>query len=73
MPLVELERSGVVESVHTGHLIVLDAEGAVRFSAGKPEQPELALGTASHSGSVLHRELIAAGTATSAPATAHPA
>jgi len=85
VPLVELERSGVVESVHTGHLIVLDAEGAVRFSAGTPEQPvfarsslkplqavgmlrsgltlappELALGTASHSGSVLHRELIAA-------------
>lgn len=75
----------MVESVHTGHLIVLDAAGDVRFSAGSPEQPvfarsslkpfqatgmlrsgltlappELALGTASHSGSALHRELIAA-------------
>ena len=36
--LVEVERSGVVESVHTGHVVVLDAEGRIRFSAGQPEQ-----------------------------------
>lgn len=85
VPLIEIERSGVVESLHTGHLVVLDAAGEIRFSAGTPEQPifarsslkpfqavgmlrsglrlappELALGTASHSGSTLHRELIAA-------------
>ncbi len=39
VPLVELERSGVVESVHTGHLVVLDAGGEVRFTAGEPDQP----------------------------------
>jgi L-asparaginase II len=38
VPLVELERSGVVESVHTGHLIVLEPGGDVRFSAGDPAQ-----------------------------------
>jgi L-asparaginase II len=37
--LVEVERSGVVESVHTGHVIVLDSTGAVRFEAGDPRQP----------------------------------
>jgi L-asparaginase II len=36
--LVEVERSGVVESIHTGHVVVLDAEGRIRFSAGQPEQ-----------------------------------
>ena len=36
--LVEVERSGVVESVHTGHVVVLGADGRIRFSAGQPEQ-----------------------------------
>jgi L-asparaginase II len=83
--LVEVERSGVVESAHTGHLIVLAPDGHARFRAGDPDQPvygrsslkplqavgmlragtdlqpvELALATASHSGSALHRDLIAA-------------
>jgi L-asparaginase II len=39
VPLVEVERSGVVESVHTGHLVVLGPDGRVRFSAGDPDQP----------------------------------
>lgn len=83
VPLVEVMRSGVVESIHTGHLLVLDADGSLRYSAGDPDQsifarsslkplqavgmvraglrlaaPELALATASHSGSPLHRNLI---------------
>jgi L-asparaginase II len=83
--LVEVERSGVVESAHTGHLTVLAPDGQTRFRVGDPDQPmfgrsslkplqavgllrvgtdlqpvELALATASHSGSPLHRELIAA-------------
>jgi L-asparaginase II len=85
VPLVELERSGVVESVHTGHLIVLDPSGATSLRLGEPDQPvfprssmkplqavgllragldleptDLALAAASHSGSPLHRDLIAA-------------
>jgi len=81
--LVELERSGVVESAHTGHLVVLDPDGERRLSVGDPDQPifgrsvlkplqavgllrrgtvlgssELALASASHSGSPQHRELI---------------
>jgi L-asparaginase II len=39
VPLIELERSGVVESVHTGHLVVLAPDGSVRFAAGDPAQP----------------------------------
>jgi L-asparaginase II len=39
VPLIELERSGVVESVHTGHLVVLAPDGSIRFSAGDPGQP----------------------------------
>ena len=39
VPLIELERSGVVESVHTGHLVVLAPDGRVRFAAGNPDQP----------------------------------
>ncbi|MEO6501944.1 MAG: asparaginase [Jatrophihabitantaceae bacterium] len=39
VPLIEIERSGVVESVHTGHLIVLAPDGSVRFTAGDPAQP----------------------------------
>jgi L-asparaginase II len=42
VPLVELERSGVVESVHTGHLVVLAPDGSVRFGAGDPAQPVFA-------------------------------
>lgn len=38
VPLIELERSGVVESVHTGHLVVLAPDGSVRFTAGDPAQ-----------------------------------
>jgi len=38
-PLVEVERNGVVESVHTGHIVVLDADGQVRFQLGDPTQP----------------------------------
>ncbi|MEO6701063.1 MAG: asparaginase [Jatrophihabitantaceae bacterium] len=37
--LVEIERSGVVESAHTGHLVVLDADGQIRFQLGEPAQP----------------------------------
>ena len=36
--LVEVERTGVVESAHTGHVVVLDADGRIRFSAGDPKQ-----------------------------------
>jgi L-asparaginase II len=39
VPLVEVERSGVVESLHTGHLIVLAPNGSTRFVAGDPDQP----------------------------------
>jgi L-asparaginase II len=81
--LVELERGGVVESVHTGHLVVLDADATIRFQLGDPAQPmfarsslkplqaigilragavlqpdELALATASHSGSPQHLAMI---------------
>ena len=81
--LVELERGGVVESVHTGHLVVLDADGTIRFQLGDPGQPmfarsslkplqamgilragavlepdELALATASHSGSPQHLAMV---------------
>jgi L-asparaginase II len=37
--LVEVERGSVVESVHTGHLVVLDAGGEVSFQLGDPTQP----------------------------------
>ena len=85
VPLIEIERSGVVESVHTGHLIVLAPDGSRRFVAGEPDQPifarsslkplqalgmlrsgvdfgpaELALASASHSGSPQQLQLIAA-------------
>ncbi|SOD71650.1 asparaginase [Jatrophihabitans sp. GAS493] len=39
VPLVEVERSGVVESVHTGHLVVLAPDGSVRAAFGDPTQP----------------------------------
>lgn len=38
-PLVDVERSGVVESVHLGHVVVLDAEGEVLMSIGSPDAP----------------------------------
>jgi L-asparaginase II len=38
-PLVEVERSGVVESLHRGHLVVLDASGEVVEAVGAPAQP----------------------------------
>jgi L-asparaginase II len=82
-PLVVLERSGVIESVHTGHLIVLGADGSTVLSVGETEQAlfarscvkplqatgmlragfdgsaeEIALASASHSGSLVHRALI---------------
>lgn len=37
--LVEAERSGMVESVHRGHLVVVDADGQVVLSAGDPQAP----------------------------------
>ncbi|MGI8667120.1 MAG: asparaginase [Jatrophihabitans sp.] len=37
--LVEVERNGTVESVHTGHLVVLDADGRISFQLGEPTQP----------------------------------
>jgi L-asparaginase II len=39
VPLIELERSGAVETVHTGHLVVLAPDGSVRFAAGDVSQP----------------------------------
>jgi L-asparaginase II len=41
-PLVEVVRSSVVESIHTGHLIVLAADGSERFRSGNPDQPMFA-------------------------------
>ncbi|MDQ1749296.1 MAG: hypothetical protein QOE71_352 [Pseudonocardiales bacterium] len=86
VPLVEVERSGVVESLHSGHLVVLGPDGSTLFAAGDVVQPifgrsslkplqavgllrtgleldpqDLALAAASHSGSAVHRDLIAAG------------
>lgn len=39
--LAEVWRSGFLESVHRGALVVLDADGAVLFSAGDVERPVL--------------------------------
>ncbi|MEP6599151.1 MAG: asparaginase [Actinomycetota bacterium] len=39
VPLVEVVRSGVVESVHTGHLVALDPSGGVLAAFGDPQQP----------------------------------
>jgi L-asparaginase II len=39
--LVEVRRSGFLESVHRGSLVVLDAEGSVRFGAGAVDRPTL--------------------------------
>ncbi len=34
--LAEVTRSGVVESVHAGHLVLLDADGSILFQKGDP-------------------------------------
>ncbi len=39
--LVEVERSGFLESVHRGSLVVLGADGDVRFGAGAVDRPML--------------------------------
>jgi L-asparaginase II len=39
--LVEVRRSGFLESVHRGSLVVLDAEGSVSFAAGAVDRPVL--------------------------------
>ncbi|TFV82900.1 asparaginase [Blastococcus sp. CT_GayMR16] len=39
--LVEVERSGFLESVHRGSLVVLDADGEVSFAAGAVDRPTL--------------------------------
>jgi L-asparaginase II len=39
--LVEVWRSGFLESVHRGALVVVDPDGAVRFSAGDVDRPVL--------------------------------
>ena len=36
--LAEITRSGVVESVHTGHLVILNSDGSVHLSKGDPKQ-----------------------------------
>ena len=38
VPLVEVERSGVVESVHLGDIAVCDASGALLASVGDPDR-----------------------------------
>ena len=37
--MVDVERSGVVESVHSGHMIVVDAAGETVAKVGDPAQP----------------------------------
>jgi len=37
--MVDVERSGVVESVHSGHMIIMDAAGEVVAKLGDPAQP----------------------------------
>jgi L-asparaginase II len=39
--LLDVTRSGLVESHHRGSLVLLDAEGAVAVTAGDPDQPML--------------------------------
>jgi L-asparaginase II len=36
--LAEITRSGVVESVHTGHLVMLNSDGSVHLTKGDPTQ-----------------------------------
>ncbi len=37
--LVDVVRSGVVESVHTGHLVLVDVSGEITVALGVPDQP----------------------------------
>ena len=37
-PLVEIERSGVIESMHLGDIAVCDASGALLASVGDPDR-----------------------------------
>lgn len=39
VPLARVMRHGRVESLHSGHLVVLDAQGSVLLSRGSPETP----------------------------------
>jgi L-asparaginase II len=39
VPLAQVERSGVVETVHSGHMIVLGPAGDVVIELGEPRQP----------------------------------
>jgi L-asparaginase II len=34
--LAEVTRSGVVESVHAGHIVLLNADGSILFQLGDP-------------------------------------
>jgi L-asparaginase II len=36
--LAEITRSGVVESVHSGHLVILNSDGSIHLSKGDPTQ-----------------------------------
>lgn len=42
VPLVHVIRSGLIESVHMGHVAVCDADGRLIASAGDPERPVFA-------------------------------
>jgi L-asparaginase II len=42
VPLVHVIRSGLIESVHLGHVAVCDADGRLVASAGDPERPVFA-------------------------------
>jgi L-asparaginase II len=42
VPVAEVVRSGFVESVHHGSVVVLDPEGRVVLAAGEPDQPVFA-------------------------------
>ena len=67
VPLVEVERSGVVESVHLGDIAVCDASGALLASAGDPDRVafarscmkplQAAVSLASIEGTVTDREI----------------
>ncbi|MCW2541270.1 MAG: L-asparaginase [Frankiales bacterium] len=41
-PLVEVTRGGIVESLHTGHVVVIVADGIVLAEQGQPRQPVFA-------------------------------
>jgi L-asparaginase II len=83
--LLEVVRNNRVESIHSGHLLILNSDGSKKFSLGDPDQiifprsaikalqaaamlraglkvtpAELALASASHAGSAMHREAVLA-------------